>query len=87
MAGTDAGFGVRSGGHADVIRWGRNTRSLCQSRNCHLSLDKNYGCSVQGAGWADETDTEVLIEGISETSMGSRASEWMKILSWTLYIV
>ena len=25
MAGTDVGFRVQSGGHADVIGWGRNT--------------------------------------------------------------
>ena len=33
LAGNDAGFGVRSGGHADVIGWGHNTSMQCTRVN------------------------------------------------------
>src|ERR1700730_10375600 len=41
MAGTDTGFRVWSGGHADVIGWGHNTSVQMH----HLLISSCFGCA------------------------------------------
>ena len=41
MAGTDMGFGVWSGGHADVIRWGHNNELAAWESWDELLLDND----------------------------------------------